>query len=108
VVDALSRKVHELHATTISMYQTDIKRKIMEVANADLQYRELVAMLEQGKMPQKVENYKFGIDGILLRKNGIFVPNVQDLKHMILHEMLNFPYSRHLGYQKTMAAIKSH
>jgi hypothetical protein len=45
VVDALSRKVHELHATTISMYQTDIKRKILEVANADLQYRELVAML---------------------------------------------------------------
>jgi hypothetical protein len=45
VVDALSRKVHELHTTTISMYQTDIKRKILEVADADLQYRELVAML---------------------------------------------------------------
>jgi hypothetical protein len=50
VVDALNKKVHELHATTISMYQTDIKRKILEAANADLQYRELVAMLQQGKM----------------------------------------------------------
>jgi hypothetical protein len=68
VADALSRKVHELHATTISMYQTDIKRKIMEAANADLQYRELVAMLQQGKMPQKMDNYNLGIDGILLRK----------------------------------------
>jgi hypothetical protein len=36
VVDALNRKVHELHATTISMYQTDVKRKIMEAANVDL------------------------------------------------------------------------
>jgi hypothetical protein len=51
LVDALSRRVHELHATTISMYQTDIKRRILEVANVDLQYRELVAKLQQGKMP---------------------------------------------------------
>jgi hypothetical protein len=108
VVDALSRKVCELHATTISMYHTDIKRKILEAANADLQYRELVAMLQQGKMPRKVDNYNLGIDGILLRKNKIFVPNVQDLKCMILHEMHNVPYAGHLGYQKTMAVIKSH
>jgi hypothetical protein len=26
-VDALSKRVHKLHATTISMYQTDIKGK---------------------------------------------------------------------------------
>jgi hypothetical protein len=108
VVDALNRRVHELHATTISMYQTDIKRKILEAANADLQYRELVAKLQQSKIPQKVDNYNLGIDGILLHKNIIFVPNVQDLKRMILHEMHNVPYAGHPGYQKTMAAIKSH
>ena len=59
-------------------------------------------------MLQKVDNYKLGIDGILLCQNRIFVPNVQDLKHMILHEMHNVPYAGHPGYQKTMAAIKSH
>jgi hypothetical protein len=48
----------------------------METANEDLQYRELVEMIQQGNMPQKVDNYKLGIDGILLRKNIIFVPNV--------------------------------
>jgi hypothetical protein len=56
----------------------------------------------------KMDNYKLGIDGILLRKNTIFVPNVQDLKHMILHETYNVPYAGHLGYQKTVVAIKSH
>jgi hypothetical protein len=51
VVDALSRRVHELHAMAIIMYQTNVKRKIMEAANTDLHYRELVAMLQQGKTP---------------------------------------------------------
>jgi hypothetical protein len=108
VVDALSRKVCELHATTMIMYQTNIKRKFMEAANTDLQYKELVAMLQQSKMIQKVDNYKLGIDGIPLCKNRIFVPNFQGLKRMILHETHNVPYAGHPGYQKTMAAIKSH
>jgi hypothetical protein len=45
VVDALSRRVHELHSTTISMYQTDIKRRILEATNTNLQYRDSVANL---------------------------------------------------------------
>jgi hypothetical protein len=36
VVDALSRRVHETHATTISMYQTNIKGRILEAANGYL------------------------------------------------------------------------
>jgi hypothetical protein len=46
VVDALSRKVHELHDTTISMYRTKIKDMILEAANVDLQYKRLVAKLQ--------------------------------------------------------------
>jgi hypothetical protein len=46
VVDALNRKEHELHATTISMYKTEIKDKILEAANAYLQYKRLVAKLQ--------------------------------------------------------------
>jgi hypothetical protein len=71
VVYALSRRVHELHATAISMYRNDIKSKILEAANTDLQYRDLVAKLQQGNMPQKVENYKLETGGILLYKNRI-------------------------------------
>jgi hypothetical protein len=108
VVDALSRKVHELHATTISMYQTYIKRNVLEAANADLQYRELLENLQQGELPQKVENYKLGTDGILLYKNRIYVCNVQDLSLMILHEMHSVSYAGHPGYLKTVAAVKSH
>jgi hypothetical protein len=46
VVDALSRKVHELHAIDISMYRNEIKDRILEETNVDLQYRGLVANLQ--------------------------------------------------------------
>jgi hypothetical protein len=52
VVDALSRRVHELHATTISMYQSDLKDRILEAANLDLHYKELVEKLQQGNLQQ--------------------------------------------------------
>jgi hypothetical protein len=108
LVYALSRRVHELHATTISMYQTDIKRKILEAASAYLQYRELVVKLQQDKTPQGVEDYKLEIDGILLYKNIVYVPNVHGLKLAILREMHNVPYDGHPGYQSIVAAVKSH
>jgi hypothetical protein len=108
VVDALSRRVHELHDTTISRYQTDIKGKILEAANVDLQYMELVENLQQGKMLQKVEDYKLEIDGTLLYKNIIYVPNYHELRIMILKEMNNVSYVGHPRYQKTVAIVKSH
>ena len=95
VDDAISRRVHELHATTISMYQIDIKSRISEATNTDLQYRDLLAKLQQGKMPQKVDNYKLETGGTLLYKNKICVPNVKELKHIILKEMHNVPYAGH-------------
>jgi hypothetical protein len=48
----------------------------LEAANADLQYRDLVAKLQQGERPQKVENYKLEAEGKLMYKNIIYVPNV--------------------------------
>jgi hypothetical protein len=108
VADALSRKVHELHATAISMYMTEIKDRILEAANADLQYRGLVAKLQQRERPQTQGSYTLGTNGLLLYKNIVYVPNVPELKLTILKEMHNVAYAGHPGYQKTMAAVKSH
>jgi hypothetical protein len=80
----------------------------LEAGNIDLQYRDLVEKIPQGKMPQKVEICKLETDGILMYKNIIYVPNVQDLKLAIVHEMHNVPYAGHPGYQKTVAVVKSH
>jgi hypothetical protein len=48
VVDALNIRVHELHATTISMYQSYLKDIILEAAKSYLKYKELVTKLQQG------------------------------------------------------------
>jgi hypothetical protein len=108
VVDALSRKVHNLHASAISMYKNDIKDRIVEVANVDLQYRDLVAKLQQRERPQKEENYTLEADGIPLYKNRVYIPNVHDLKLSILREIHNVTYVGHPGYQKSVAVVKSH
>jgi hypothetical protein len=50
VANALRRRVHELHDTSISMYQSDLKHIILEAASLDLHYKELVAKLQQGNL----------------------------------------------------------
>jgi hypothetical protein len=47
-------------------------------------------------------------DGLLLYKNRVYIPNVQELKLAILKEMHNIMNVRHPGYQKTVAAVKIH
>jgi hypothetical protein len=108
VVGALSRKVHEFHATTISMYTMDIRDRILEAASVDLQYRDLVAKLQQSERPQKKESYTLEADGLLMYKDRVYIPNVQELKLAILKEMHNVTYVGHPRYQKTVAAVKSH
>jgi hypothetical protein len=108
VADALSRKVHELHATTISMYRTEMKDRILESRNTNLQYRSLVAKLQQRERPQTKETYTLGTNGLLLYKNRVYVPNDRELKMEILKEMHNVAYDGHPGYQKTVATVKSH
>jgi hypothetical protein len=38
VVGAFSRRVHEMHATTISMYDSCLKSRILEVVESDQHY----------------------------------------------------------------------
>jgi hypothetical protein len=92
VVDALRRRGHELHATFISMYQSDLKHIIIEAAKSDLQYKELVEKLQQGNLQQKIEEYELDNDEILMYRGRIYVPNSNELKNMILREMHNVPY----------------
>ena len=72
VADALSRKVHELHATAISMYQTEMKDIILEAANADLQYKNLVAKIQQCERPQTKESYTLGTDGFCIKTECMY------------------------------------
>jgi hypothetical protein len=50
VVDALSRREDDMHATTINMYITDLKDIILEVANSYQHYFQIKETLQQGNL----------------------------------------------------------
>jgi hypothetical protein len=50
VVDALSIRVHKMHATTISMYMIDSKDIILEVVTTDQHYLKIKESLQQNNV----------------------------------------------------------
>jgi hypothetical protein len=42
-----------------------------------------------------------------LHKTRIYVPSSRELRNLVLKEMHDVPYARHLGYQKTIAVVRS-
>jgi hypothetical protein len=68
-------RVHEMHATTISINQKKMCNRILEVAKSDLCYVDLKANLQQGMSQQNLEGYAIREDGILVYRCRIYVPN---------------------------------
>jgi hypothetical protein len=68
VVDALSRRVHAMHATTISMCKSYLKNIILEVVISDEHYLQVKEGLQQEMVQHKYKEYKLEEDGILMHK----------------------------------------
>jgi hypothetical protein len=69
VVDAVNKRVHEMHATTISRCKIDLKDRILEVVTIDQHYVQVKEVLQQNSAQQKYKDYKLEEDGILLFGN---------------------------------------
>ena len=54
----------------------------------------------------KYEGYQLEGDELLTYKNGIYIPNVADLRRISMDEIHQAPYSGHLGYHKTISTAK--
>jgi hypothetical protein len=96
-----------VHILAIIMFNTNLKDKILEVANSYQQYIKIKETLQQGNLQQKFNYYDSKEDGILMYKGKIYVPNSRELKNIVLKEMHNVPYVGHPGYQKKIAVVKS-
>lgn len=53
-IDALNRKVHEMHATTISMHKFDLEDKILVVSNSSQHYVQIKESMQQGKATNNI------------------------------------------------------
>jgi hypothetical protein len=73
VVDALSKRVHEMHVTTISIYESYLKDRILEATKSNDIYMEVSKNLQQGNLQHKIEDYKPENDEILIYRSIIYL-----------------------------------
>jgi len=53
VIDELSKRVPEMHATTISMYRSNLKDRILGAANLYRYYLQVKESIQQGNLQPK-------------------------------------------------------
>jgi hypothetical protein len=54
VFDALSRRVHLMHATTFSMHQSELKSRILDVVVTNQHYLQIKEILQQEDAQQNM------------------------------------------------------
>ena len=106
VVDALNRKVHEMHVVSLSTFQPDLRQHIINHTAEDEMYVQIKDDLQQQKPEKKYEGYKLEEDELLIYKNIIYIPNVAYLSRIVMDQIHEAPYSGHPGYQKTIVATR--
>jgi len=107
VVDALNRRVHLMHATTISMHSSNLKIIILDVVVIEQHYLQVKEILQQRNVQQKSKGYEMKEDGLPMHKNIIYVPSSREHRNLVLNKIHNVPYAGHPGYHKIIAVVRS-
>ena len=107
VVDALKKKVHEMHVESISIFQPYLRQQIINHTTEDEMYVQVKDKLQLQSLENKYEGYKLEKDGILTYKNIIYIPNVAYLRNVVMDEIHQTPYSCHPRYQKKIATTRN-
>jgi hypothetical protein len=107
VSDALSIRVHLMHATAVRMHHSDLKRIILNDLVTDPHYLQIKENLQQGDVQQKIKEYEIKEDGLLMDKYRIYVPSSRELRNLELKEMHDVPYAGHPSYQKMITTVRS-
>ena len=69
-------------------------------------YEQVKDKLQQQSLEKRYEGYKLEEDGLLTYKGRIYIPNVAELRRVVMDEILQAPYSGHPRYQKTIATAR--
>ena len=69
-------------------------------------YAQVKDKLQQQILENKYEGYKLEEYGLLTYKRRMYIPNVADLRKVVMDEIHRTPYSGHPGYQKTISTAR--
>ena len=95
-----------MHMASLSICQSDLRQQIVIHAAGDELYEQVKDKLQQQSLEKRYEGYKLEEDGLLTYKGRIYIPDVPDLRRVIMDEINQTPSSGHLGYQKTIATAR--
>ena len=105
VFDALSMKVQEMHFASLSIFESDMRRQIVNHVVEDELYVHVKDKLQQQSLENRYEGYKLE-DGLLTFKGKIYILKVAYLRRIVMDEIHQALYSGHPGYQKTIAIAR--
>ena len=69
-------------------------------------YVQIKDKLQQQNLEKRYEGYKLEEYELLTYKNIIYIPNVANLRRIVMDEIHQAPYSGHSRYQKTIATAR--
>ena len=95
-----------MHVASISIFQSELRQKIDNHVAEDELYVQVKDKLQQQSLEKRYEGYKLEEDELLKYKNKIYIPNVADLRRIVMDEIHQAPYSGHPRYQKTIVIAR--
>ena len=76
----------------------DLEDMIEESMGFDKTYLNLKDKISENKFDTEKSEYDLNEKGLLMYKNQLYVPNIPEIKLLILNEIHQSPYSGHMGY----------
>ena len=106
VVDALGRDVVTSFVASINSYKTNLEDKLKEGIRQDPESQNLKEKIIQNASENVIIDYSFNEQGLILFKSRLYVPNISEVKLLILKEIHKSPYSGHPGYHKMITMLR--
>ena len=83
-----------------------MRQQIVDHTARDELYELVKDKLQQQSLEKRYEGYILEEDGLLTYKGRIYIPNVADLRRVVMDEIHQTLYYGHPGYQKTIATTR--
>ena len=81
-----------MHVASLSFFQSDLRHQIVSHTAKDEMYVQIKDKLKQQSLEKRYKGYKLEEDGHLTYKNIIYIPNVADLRRVVMDEIHQAPH----------------
>jgi hypothetical protein len=106
VADALRRRVHGLFEVNISRAESDLEQRIRTTSINDGNYTKVMEEFQNSIANSDKPYLSIDKNGLLRFENRLYMPDLAELKLIVVDEVHKKPYSVHPGYQKTITTLR--